>query len=118
MQPPSSLLVDVLQPAAASCAGRCGGAAPSGCLCDASCVLSSPDACCEDASACCALDGLDLPGGCMVEDDSDPVLSSYTATSDNKHSSALATGGDTLSLSLIFLSPVYKPTVRNPNPNP
>ena len=52
-----------------SCAGRCGGAAPSGCSCEQDCVSSGD--CCADAGLCCdpgdPLSGASEPaGGCLL----------------------------------------------------
>uniref|UniRef100_A0A7S0PRR7 Uncharacterized protein n=4 Tax=Ostreococcus mediterraneus TaxID=1486918 RepID=A0A7S0PRR7_9CHLO len=64
----SSDLVSYTARATDSCAGRCGGTAPSGCECNPTC--KSRGTCCADAGHCCAVGtpstgSLNVRGGCL-----------------------------------------------------
>ena len=67
-----SAAVASISDASSSCAGKCGGAASSGCSCDPSCLTSGgAGECCADAGLCCdpgtPIDGATQPsGGCLL----------------------------------------------------
>ena len=66
----SSVPLSYTAPPSSSCAGRCGGTAPSGCECNPTCKARST--CCADAGHCCdvgipSTGSVNVNGGCLRE---------------------------------------------------